>query len=1364
MPLKKKLRLTTAAGNLLEMATPVMIFLYQLIVLVSFALIPILANSWLKRPFIGAFFEHTLVMNKVAAARPSGWELKHKGLPPDLRLIAIQGERVTTPLQLNGWISKHQIGETATLTLEAIDGTQIEQQVTLREFPIADRVTSFLLPYLVGLVYIGSSIWMFSARRGDAHGRAFTIFTAALGLGIAGLFDTYTTNLLTPLWAISCAYASGALINLALVFPEETPVLIRFPVIRWICYIPAIVWIGYAIPTLYNTQNPWAYLEVWRWGYYLGGFSAVFFLGQTLYCRYRSISPIIREQARLTLWGSLIAFGPLIIWLVLTTLQPVLEFSFILLLPLAIFPLVIAYAILRYRLLNTDYLLNKATLYTVLSILAASGYALLVSGLSLVFGSSIPAGHPFIIGLMVFILALLLLPLRARLQQIIDQLFFRGVTRYQEQSQTFGRELTQTTDLDTILRLLRTYIEQALHPAQLHIYIRDPQSGQYASTPDEKGASTTDVRFPGTSVLVQALTQRRSAMFLGGSDTLPTLLQTERARLALLGVQLFVPLPGQLRLVGWTGLSTRLSGDPYTNNDLRYLEALCDQAALALERAQVIANLERRVHEMDVLTRIAQGINITLAFDDILELIYAQTNLLIPMRDMRIALRSNLTGELYYAFYLDNDERIRDHENMPLAEGRTLEEVVITNRRPILTDDFERECHSRGVLAHELEIFAWICVPLNAGADTIGAISLGSRDPTQFYTEGQLNVLQAIADQAAGAIVKTRLLQERERRARQLATLNEIGKSLSSTLELKPLLNQILVSAAEILNCEAGSLFMLDEHTGEMIFEVTVGPVAAELIGVRLPPGTGLVGKAVDTAEPVIANDVRQTQGWSDSTDKQTGFVTRDLMVVPMKAHDRVIGVIEIINKRDGSPFNRDDQELLATFASQAAVAVENARLYTQTDEALTARVEELSVMQRIDRELNASLDLDRSMRITLEWAMRQSHAEAGFIGLLESEDGQAEKLRVIAYQGYENDPGSSGEGSSSPANSNQLSTSTPVLQEALETGQPQKKVIDSIAVQQPAQDPVPSLVEPKTGAKNQVAIPIRRTTDIIGALLMETRQPDAFPIETIAFLSRLSDHAAIAISNAQLFEDLQAANIAKSDFVSLVSHELKTPMTSIRGYTDLLAQGVVGPVNEVQANFLNTIRSNVNRMATLVSDLADVSRIEAGRMRLEFSAVKLSDLIQEVTRSQQAQIDEKQQILYVELPLEMPRVWGDQNRITQVLANLLSNASKYTPQEGKITIHVERATGQTDEKGSTDVVCVSVKDSGYGIGPKDQEKIFQKFFRSDDQNIRESPGTGLGLNITRHLVEMQGGSIWFESELGKGTTFYFTIPIAAPT
>ena len=509
----------------------------------------------------------------------------------------------------------------------------------------------------------------------------------------------------------------------------------------------------------------------------------------------------------------------------------------------------------------------------------------------------------------------------------------------------------------------------------------------------------------------------------------------------------------------------------------------------------------------------------------------------------------------------------------------------------------------------------------------------------------------------------------------------------------------------------------------------------------------------MDRAQPIIANDVQHFENWSDTTDKQTGFVTRDLLVVPMQVKDKIIGVIEIINKKDGSPFTLDDQELLVTFASQAAIAIDNARLYTQTDQALSARVEELSVMQRIDRELNASLELDRVLKIALEWSMKQSHANAGLVGLVSKNENDDDwTIRVMASLGMNNsftgDMKSEG-GDILPA---RLAHS-PLMYQAFEQMAPVQTESLSLA------ENIPSGRDAYL-----IIVPVHRRDEPIGVLLVESYEKDTFANETIAFLSRLSDHAAIAISNAQLYADLQSANIAKTEFVSLVSHELKTPMTSIKGYADLLAKGAVGPVNDAQSNFLNTIRSNVSRMATLVSDLSDISRIEAGRMRLEYSSIPIKESIMEAVRSVQTQINEKKQTTELQLSDDNPNVWCDHTRLTQILANLLSNAIKYTPNNGTITILEQKTQNRWDPKGAPEVICVQITDTGYGISPEDQKKIFQKFFRSEDQNIREAPGTGLGLNITRHLVEMQGGRIWFESQVGKGTSFYFTIPVSSGT
>jgi signal transduction histidine kinase len=230
---------------------------------------------------------------------------------------------------------------------------------------------------------------------------------------------------------------------------------------------------------------------------------------------------------------------------------------------------------------------------------------------------------------------------------------------------------------------------------------------------------------------------------------------------------------------------------------------------------------------------------------------------------------------------------------------------------------------------------------------------------------------------------------------------------------------------------------------------------------------------------------------------------------------------------------------------------------------------------------------------------------------------------------------------------------------------------------------------------------------------------------------------------------------------VSLVAHELKNPMTSIKGYTELLVAGAVGTINDAQASFLTTIRNNTERMNTLVSDLNDLSKIEAGSIRLESRALDLEDILNEIFRSTKREIEEKHQTLHVNMPDNLPKVWGDSNRLLQILTNLVSNAHKYTQNEGEISINAKIIENISDPSDNNKFIHISVHDNGVGITEDDQGRIFQKFFRSENQIIRKSSGTGLGLNITRSLVEMQGGQIWFESVFQEGTTFHFTIPAA---
>ncbi len=395
----------------------------------------------------------------------------------------------------------------------------------------------------------------------------------------------------------------------------------------------------------------------------------------------------------------------------------------------------------------------------------------------------------------------------------------------------------------------------------------------------------------------------------------------------------------------------------------------------------------------------------------------------------------------------------------------------------------------------------------------------------------------------------------------------------------------------------------------------------------------------------------------------------------------------------------------------------------------------EMAILQEIDRALNATLDVTRAMDITLGWALRHSKDQAGFMGLYENG-----RIHVIVAQGYPYELTNS--------NRTLLVDELPAVPLAINSGKA-------------------TFVTNTTGTgmllktQSQLAMPICRDDQILAFLVMENNAPKEWDTSLLTFLNRLSDHAAMAIANAQMYTAVQSANQAKTEFVSFVSHELKIPMTAIKGYADLLLAGSFGGTNEMQTKFLHTIRANVNRMATLVSDLTDISRIESGHLRLDFAPTPFPEVVDEVIQSTRGQIQQKSQILTLNVPSDLPLVHGDRSRLLQVLTNLVSNAHKYTPENGRITITAE-VTLETPASGPTQpMLRIAIADNGLGIKEEDQPTIFEKFTRADDDEARKSPGTGLGLNITRSLVELHNGRIWFHSQFRHGTTFIFTLPLA---
>ncbi len=547
----------------------------------------------------------------------------------------------------------------------------------------------------------------------------------------------------------------------------------------------------------------------------------------------------------------------------------------------------------------------------------------------------------------------------------------------------------------------------------------------------------------------------------------------------------------------------------------------------------------------------------------------------------------------------------------------------------------------------------------------------------------------------------------------RLAALYEVSRALGSSLNLNEVLNQVMDAVIQLTGAERGFLMLVDPEGGNLDLQAARNFERKNLEREDMQYSQSVIETVISSGEGVVTTNAQTDARFAEQQSVMM-YSLRSILCVPLQRRGEIRGVIYVDNRIRSGVFDRNDLEMLQALAAPATIAIENARLYTHTDAALAQRVEELERLQSIDRELNSSLDPNHVINLTLDWAIRGTQAKKGWIAML---SGEGPDLVVVA-----------GEGKGRMLNPNAAD-----LKPALQEGKP--------VFRRGGTDDLPA----------RLVMPVYREDQTI-ALIGVQRRGHPFSSEAEAFLHRLADHAVIAIENTRLYQAVKEANEAKSQFVSVVSHELKTPMTSIRGYADLIGQGTVGPVTDEQKEFLDTIRSNVERMSALVSDLSDISRIETGRLRIDLSEVPLSEYVRETAAGMRPQIDAKHQTLVFDLPDDLPYVYSDRARLVQILTNLLSNANKYTPEGGTITVGARL---------EDDAVRVSVTDTGVGMSPEDRAKLFTQFFRSEDPAVREQLGWGLGLSVARRLVELLGGTIGAETELGKGSTFWFTQPVA---
>jgi signal transduction histidine kinase len=559
-----------------------------------------------------------------------------------------------------------------------------------------------------------------------------------------------------------------------------------------------------------------------------------------------------------------------------------------------------------------------------------------------------------------------------------------------------------------------------------------------------------------------------------------------------------------------------------------------------------------------------------------------------------------------------------------------------------------------------------------------------------------------------------RLEQEHRqlKRQRQLEALYNVSRLLGSSLDLQTVLNQVMDSIIQLTNAERGFLLLRDDD-GQLEVKAARNLDQQTLSSDKFRYSRTIVNQVIDTGESVVTTNAAQDPRYAEH-DSVIEKGLRSIMATPLRVRGGVIGLIYVDNSAFTGRFLDDDLSTLDAFAGHAAVAIDNAQLFSATDQKLAARVEELRQLRRIDHQLNETLNVERAMSYALESAARLAGAEVGYFGLIESNG-----IPTVSSYGIEADD-------TLPL---YLEKTYPQVMQAVETG-------ETITLNN------------ERRSLGVLIVPVQREHKVFAVTIL--RRKGAFSDEEREVVERVIARAAVTIENARLYAAVQAADRAKSEFVGVVAHDLKVPMTSILGYADLTLMD--GNLQEQQVSYLNRIRDTVSRMELLVSDLADISRIESGHFLMNPTHVYVEDLIQGVRDAIMTQIRLRQHAYVEQIEPDLPEIWVDYYRLLQVLTNLASNAYKYTPDGGTITLSVRRVG---------DAIEFSVADTGIGMSREALRKLGTKFWRADDPYTRSQAGTGLGYAITASLVEQMGSRIRVESQPNAGSKFTFTIPIA---
>jgi signal transduction histidine kinase len=560
----------------------------------------------------------------------------------------------------------------------------------------------------------------------------------------------------------------------------------------------------------------------------------------------------------------------------------------------------------------------------------------------------------------------------------------------------------------------------------------------------------------------------------------------------------------------------------------------------------------------------------------------------------------------------------------------------------------------------------------------------------------------------------------------KLTALNRLSRDLAAVVDLEVLLPTIAHQVADALTADCCAVYLVGEDSGRPQAKAVHGRTAERWGVPECLPAEGVVGEALASGKPQYVPDLGQAAGPSG------GHTIRAVMASPLASPaSGGLGAIGVGSLRAGA-FGPDQQLVLETMSHQIAVAIENVRLFAETER----HAAELATLYEVGKEITSTLDLDAMLQTIADDAVDLVRADKSLILLVDASNEALTKAVGHGYSQAQLDAQSFEEfrqGISGAV----LQEKTPSMSADIRADERNRGIALANALE--------------SGDRSAAVAPLIVGEEAIGTLtVLNSQHSRSFTPADLHLITMLAGQAAIAIQNAQLYEAAQQADRLKSAFLASMSHELRTPLNSIIGFTGILLQGLVGPLSEEQAKQLGMVMGSARHLLELINDVLDISKIEADQLEIASEMFDMRQSIEKALQTVKPLADKKGLPFSASIAPEVGRMLGDRRRVEQILINLLNNAIKFT-ETGEVRIESLVRDG---------CVVTRVVDTGIGIKPDDMNTLFKPFRQIDTGTSRRHEGTGLGLAICKRLVGKMGGEIWVESEWGVGSVFAMKLPL----